>query len=70
MLTKNDLQQIREVVREEVKSEVKEQLKPVKKDLSQIKRTVTTTAKLLDLEQMRQRKRITRIENHLHFSAE
>lgn len=42
MLTKNDLEQIREVVRDEVKSEVGSQLKPIKTEWGTVKTEIAT----------------------------
>ena len=56
-LTDEDLQAIAGIV------EVK--IIPMKKSLKQLKRTVNLIAKLLDSEQVVQRKRIDRIENYL-----
>jgi phage-related minor tail protein len=40
-------------------------VKKIQKDVSQIKRTQGTMLDLLDKEQMEQRKRITRLEEHV-----
>nr|MBI5455794.1 hypothetical protein [Candidatus Levybacteria bacterium] len=44
--------------------DVGSQVKKTQKDVSQIKRTQNTMLNLLDKEQMQQRKRITRLEEH------
>lgn len=60
MLTKNDLNQISELL--DIKFDV--ELKPIKKDIRLIKRDQKTMLDLLDKEQMQQRKRIIRLEEH------
>ena len=71
MLTKNDLNQIRGVVKDEVGEQFDSKLKPIKKDIKDIKKGVSKLQKtqdlmldLLDKEQMEQRKRILRLEEH------
>jgi len=72
MLTKNDLSQIRGVVKDEVGEQldsklapIKKDIKSLKKDVSQIKRDQNSMLIMLDKEQMQQRKRITRLEEHV-----
>lgn len=72
MLTKNDLNQIRGIVKEEIT----EQLDPVKKDVGSLKKDVKLIKRdqkmmldLLDKEQMQQRKRIIRLEEHAGFPS-
>lgn len=77
MLTKTDLQQIREVVREEVdeRLEVKleekleekldKKLKPIKRDLNYVKRTLSVAIKRFDETDVNHERRIGNIENHL-----
>jgi len=71
MLTKNDLNQIRGVVKDEVSGQLESKLEPIKKDIKTLKRDVfqirrdqKTMLNLLDSEQMQQRKRIIRLEEH------
>lgn len=67
MLTKNDLNQIRVVVKEEITDQiepVKKDIKVLKHDVSHLKRDQKTMLDLLDKEQMQQRKRIIRLEEH------
>ena len=79
MLTPDDLEQIGKVIDARLDAKLDEKLAPlktdiktvtedmqrVKKDLRGVKKTVDVMARLLDGEQMRQRKRIDRIEDHL-----
>ncbi len=77
MLTRTDLNQIKGVVRdvvdERLDSKVKpmvgeildQRLKPIKKDLSYIKKTVSLIAKNYDEADVRLEKRVRRIEQHL-----
>lgn len=68
MLTKNDLNQIRGVVKDEVTAQldpVKKDIKVLKRDVSQIKRNQEVMLDSLDKEQMQQRKRIIRLEEHV-----
>lgn len=67
--------QTRKIVQEETRQIVKEELAPVKKDikgikseLKKVRKTVDVMGRLLDREQMIQRKRIVRIEEHLGFA--
>ena len=71
MLTKSDLNQIRGVVHEEVEIVVDERLdkklKPIKKDLRYLKKTVDIIAKNYDEGDVRLERRVKRIEQHLHL---
>lgn len=67
--------QTRQIVQEETRQIVQEELAPVKKDikgikseLKKVRKTVDVMGRILDGEQMRQRKRIVRIEEHLGFA--
>jgi len=70
MLTKNDLNEIRGIVKEEIEpvkkdvSILKKDMKNVKHDISRLRKDQSTMLDLLDKEQMQQRKRITRLEEH------
>ncbi len=61
---KEDIQQV-----QKLNSVIDQKLKPIKEDIQQIKKITATTAKLLDLEQMRQRKQIKRIEEHFQLPS-
>ena len=60
MLTKNDISQISNLM--------DNKLKPIKQDLKTIKKDQSSMLKLLDQEQMSQRKRITRLEERVGIS--
>lgn len=47
---------------------VKKDIKGIKSELKKVRKTVDVMGRLLDGEQMRQRKRIVRIEEHLGFA--
>lgn len=72
MLTKIDLSQIRDVVREEVDTIVDKKLdvklKPIKKDLKYLKKTLDVFIDRTDREKTKLEKRVVRIENHLNIS--
>ncbi len=82
MLTKTDLSQIQKIVQVETKKIVQEEvgiivderldkkLKPIKKDLRYLKKTVNLIAKNYDEGDMRLERRVKRIEQHLHLPAE
>lgn len=70
MLTKSDLNQIRGVVREEVDIVVDNKLKPIKKDLKYLKKTVNIIAKNYDEGDVRLERKVRRIEQHLHLPNE
>lgn len=70
MLTKNDLQQIRDVVREEVKDEVKQQLKPVKKDLHSVKKDLSYVIGEYDERIVHAHRKIDKVEKHLGISTD
>lgn len=75
MLTKNDLNQIRGIVKEEIEpvkkdvNSLKKDMKSVKHDISRLRKDQGTMLNLLDKEQMQQRKRITKLEEHVGISA-
>lgn len=68
-LTKSDLNQIRTVVHEEVNGVVDEQLetklKPIKKDLRYIRKTVEIITKNYDEGDIKLDRRVRKIEQHL-----
>lgn len=84
MLTKSDLNQIRTIVREEVKDQVndafsaqvpniidstlKKELKPIKEDITKIRKDMKTIVGFFDAEYLQLRKRIERIEELLKIS--
>lgn len=65
MLTKTDLNQISKIVDKSLDSKLDLKLKPIKKDIAQIRKDQKTMLNLLDKEQMEQRKRIIRLEEHV-----
>ncbi|HVF69929.1 MAG TPA: hypothetical protein VNA13_05185 [Xanthomonadales bacterium] len=69
MLTKNDIQQIREVVREEVKDEVsqqlKDQLKPLSRKLNRVQKDLSYVIGDYDERIVLAHKRIDRVEKHV-----
>lgn len=69
MLTKTDLSQIRGVVREEVdiivEKKLDSKLKPIKKDLRYLKKTVDLVVKNYDEEDVKLGKRVSKIEEHI-----
>ena len=67
MLTKEELEQLGQLIDQRLDVKLDQKLKPIKKNLRAVKKTVDVMAKLLDGEQMRQRKRIDKIEDHLGF---
>jgi predicted nuclease with TOPRIM domain len=76
MLTKNDLNQIRGVVSDEISGQLDAKLDSVKKDIKVLKGGLSKLQKnqdimldLLDKEQMEQRTRISRLEEHVEFST-
>jgi len=73
MLTKGDLEQIREIVRDESRAVVREdariimqeELVPVKKDIAKIRKDVGVMLSMFDREYVELRRRVERIEQHL-----
>lgn len=69
MLTKDDLLQIGKVVENKIAEQVgpivEKKLKPVKKQLKKLQRDQKIMLEQLDREQMNQRKRIIRLEEHV-----
>lgn len=74
MLTKSDLNQIRGVVHEEVEIVVDERLdkklKPIKKDLKYLKKTVDIIVKNYDEADVKLERRVRKIEQHLMLPNE
>lgn len=66
MLTKNDLNQISGLLDTKLEP-IKKDINSLKKDVKQIKHDQGTMLDLLDKEQMQQRKRIIRLEEHAGF---
>ncbi len=64
MLTKDDIEQLGNVIDAKL-APIQKDIKSLKKHITHIKKTVDVVARLLDNEQMSQRKRIHRIEEHL-----
>jgi hypothetical protein len=69
MLTKNDLNQISVLLDSKLDEKLDEKLKPIKKDLKSLKRIQNEMLVTLDGEQMQQRKRIFRLEEHVGFAS-
>lgn len=72
MLSKNDLNQIREVVQQEVSDEVsplKKDVKTLKSDVFEIRRDVKRIVNFFDREYLELRKRVENIEEHLGISS-
>ena len=69
MLTKSDLNQIREVVNEEVDVVVEKKLKPVKKDLRYLRKTVNLIVKNYDEGDVVLGRKVKRIEDHLGLTS-
>jgi hypothetical protein len=67
MLTKSDLQQIGNVVEKSEKRIKKEITAHVTKEVGKVERKLDNMDKFLDKEIMADRRRITRIEEHLNF---
>jgi len=65
MLTKTDLQQIREVVGEEIDEKLDKKLKPIKRDISYLKKTLSIAIRRFDETDVNHERRIVKIENHL-----
>lgn len=72
MLTKNDLNQIGVVIHEEVRpivqEEIKSAIKPLKEDMSQIRKDMKVIVNFFDKEYLELRKRVERIEEILKIS--
>jgi hypothetical protein len=66
MLTKNDLQAIRTIVEDVVDGK----LKPIKRDISKIKKTTDTLIDHFDRREVTLQKRVTRLERFLHLPRE
>lgn len=64
MLTKGDLQEIDKVLTKRMKAE----LKPVKDDVSHMRKDIKTIVNFFDREYLDLRKRVERIEEHLHLT--
>lgn len=76
MLTKNDLKAIRTTVQEQVDDSLVRELTPIKKDIRVIKRDMTRVRKDIkymsgqfDEEIVHTRRRVERIEEHLHLES-
>jgi predicted nuclease with TOPRIM domain len=68
MLTKNDLNHIRGVVQGELEP-VRKDIKALKGGLSKLQKNQDIMLNMLDKEQMEQRTRISRLEEHVEFST-
>jgi len=67
MLTKGDLQAIKQVVKNEVDESLDIKLKPIRKDMRKIKKDVKTLIDHFDKRDVRIQKRVKKIEEHLDF---
>ena len=68
MLSKSDLNQIQKVVNIESKKAISQELKPIKEDITHIRKDIKTIVNYFDREYLQLRKRVERLENHLHLS--
>ena len=68
MLTKSDLSQIQKIVNTESKKVITQELKPIKEDITHIRKDIKTVLNYFDREYLQLRKRVERLENHLHLS--
>lgn len=73
MLTKTDLKQIDKLLTKRISSEtsksVKKELKPIKSDMSKVRKDVDVIITLFDREYVDLRKRVEAIEEHLQLSS-
>ena len=72
MLTKNDISQIKNVIESGLKNyptkqDLTSSLKPIKDDISQIRKDTKTIVGFFDREYLELRKRIEKIEFHLNI---
>ena len=71
MLTKNDLQAIRQivtvVVKEEVKKEIRVELSPVIKEIQKLRKDLNVVITSFDGDIIETKLRVDRIEGHLHL---
>lgn len=70
MLTDNDLAKIGTIVKDNVRAEVKDQLKPVKKDIRKLTKTVSVMIDYFDRDHLKLKKRVIRIEDHLGIDVQ
>jgi len=68
MLSKSDLTQIQKVVNFESKKVISQELKSIKEDITHIRKDIKTIVNYFDKEYLQLRKRVERLENHLHLS--
>jgi len=69
MLTKTDLNQIRVAVNEEVDVVVEKKLKPIKRDLRYLKKTVDIIVKNYDEADVKIERRVRKIEAHIGLAS-
>ena len=69
MLTKNDLQAIKEVVDETIDTKLDVKLKPIKKDIKKIKKDVSVLIDHFDKRDLHLQKRVRRVEDHLRLPS-
>lgn len=65
MLTKSDLKEIDRVVSKRIKTEIKTELKPIKSDISKMRKDIDVLISLFDRDYVDLRNRVERIEEHL-----
>jgi len=69
MLTKKDLDDIRDIVQSTVQTQLAEDLKPLKKDVVKIKKDISVIARTFDGDIVETRRRVDKIESHLNLSS-
>ncbi len=67
MLTKTDLDQIGKVIDESLDSKLDLKLRPIKKELRYIRKTVDVLVDRTDREETQLNKRVAKIESHLNI---
>ena len=67
MLTKTDLKDIGNLLDERLDKQFKIKLKPIKSDISKIRKDIDVIVSLFDREYINLRQRIERIEEHLNL---
>lgn len=67
MLTKTDLKEIGNLLDERLDKKFKIELKPIKSDISKIRKDIDAIISLFDREYVNIRQRVERIEEHLNL---
>ena len=65
MLTKKDLEDIKNIVQYGVRVELQAELRSIKKDIAKVRKDLDTTISLFDKDHLTLKKRVTRIEDHI-----